>query len=273
MAGQTEIRIAGDQIAVRQGTKQLTVAPLSQVIDFIDGAGSGREEFEVQPRGARIVQRRRNAVAMALEIAPHTRRVRWLADDSKVPFGPGASYSEYFVSFPFILLLLVFRGGSLTGQQQLYYRTESLDRGDDLRLPNLYNVAEGYGQRCWVCLQHVPDVGEMEWSVKIATIVDHIFGAAFNRSSEEHEGNSYWSAHTAVDPRVASMKAWQEATRADRRVALSLPWKPAGTTATQELRSMLDEVERPRRIATATDLAGIVSAARGSAPQLEMEEI
>ena len=272
MAVRPQIRIAGDEVVVHQGRKKLATALLSQVMEFIEGARVGREEFTVRPRGARIVATRRNAVAMALEISPHARRVRWLADDSKAPFGRRAKYSEYFVCFPFVVLLLVFRDGSLTGQQQLYYRNQSLDTGDDLLLPNLYNVAEGYGQRCWVCLQHVPDVGEMEWNVKIATIVDHIFGAAFNRSSEEHEGNSYWSAHTAVDPRVASMEAWQEATRADRRVALSLPWKPAGTTAAQELRNMLDEVERLRRIATATDLAGIVSAARGSARQLEMEE-
>jgi hypothetical protein len=265
MGVQTEIRIAGDQIAVQQGRKKLIAAPLAQVVAYLGRAGLGREEFEVLPRGVRIVQHRRDAVAMGLEIAPHTRRVRWLADDSKAPFGPGASYAEYFVSFPFIMLLLVFRGGSLTGQQQLYYRTESLDRGDDLRLPNLYNVAEGYGQRCWVCLQHCPDVGGLEWHAKISAVVDHTFSAAFNRSSEEHEGNSYWSAHKAVDPRVATMEAWQEATRADRRMALSVAWTPAETTARAELRKMLDEVVRPRKLANATDFAGIVSAAAGAA--------
>jgi hypothetical protein len=265
MPAEPEIRIEGDQISVLQGKKRLTAAPLSKVIEYIDGAGAGQEEFAVRPRGARIVQARRDAIAMGLEIAPHTRRVRWLADDSKVPFGPRAKYAEYFVSFPFIVLLLVFRRGGLTGQQQLYYRNQSLDSGDDLLLPNLYNVAVGYGQRCWVCLQHCPNVGRMPWDVKIATVVDHIFSAAFNRSSEEHEGNSYWSAHTAVDPRVASMETWQEATRADRRMALSLAWTPAGTTAGAELRNMLDQVVRPRKLGNATDFAGIVTAAAGAA--------
>jgi hypothetical protein len=260
-----EIVITGEEVAVHQGRTKLTAAPLARVLEFMEGAGGGHEEFAVQPRGARIVQRRRDAVAMALEIAPHTRRVRWLADDSKVPYGPRAKYAEYFVGFPFIVLLLVFRGGSLTGQQQLYYRRASLDHGDDLLLPNLYNVAQGYRQRCWVCLQHVPDVGGMSWDVKISTIVDHIFSAAFNRSSEEHEGNSYWTMVPAVDPRVSSMQAWQEATRADRRVALGLPWRSAGTTASAELRQMLDAVVRPRRLANATDFAGLVSAAAGTA--------
>ena len=255
------IRIAGDQVAVHQGRKKLTAAPLPRVVEYIDGAGAGREEFAVRPRGARIVQPRRDAVAMGLEIPPHTRRVRWLADDSKAPFGPRAKYADYFVSFPFIILLLVFRHGNLTGQQQLYYRSESLDSGDDLLLPNLYNVAEAYGQRCWMCLQHVQGVGRMKWDAKISVIVDHTFSAAFNRSAEEHEGNSYWTARPAVDPRVATMEAWQEATRADRRMALSVAWKPAGTTASAELRNMLDQVVRPRQLGNATQFAGIVAAA------------
>lgn len=267
MQSQPEIRISGDQVAVHQGSKKLIAASLPEVIETIEGAGAVHEEFAVRPRGARIVQARRDAVAMGLEILPHTRRVRWLADDSELPYGRGAKYADYFVSFPFIVLLLVFRRGSLTGQQQLYYRTESLDRGEDLLLPNLYNVAKGYHQRCWVCLQHVPDVGKLAWDVKIASIVDHTFSAAFNRSSEEHEGNSYWSGGKAVDPRVASMEAWQEASRADRRMALSVPWEPAGTTASNELREMLDRVVRPKKLQSATDFAGMVSSAAAAASQ------
>ena len=261
MATEPVIRIAGDQVAVLQGRKKLGSVPLSQLIEYIGGAGAGREEFAVRPRGARIVQSRGDAIAMALEIPPHARSVRWLADDSKVPFGPRAKYGEYFVSFPFTVMLLVFRGGSLTGQQQLYYRNQSLDCGEELLLPNLYNVAEGYGQRCWVCLQHVPDVASLDWDAKIATIVDHTFSAAFNRSSEEHEGNSYWSAQPAVDPRVSSIEAWQEATRANRRVGLDIAWQPAGTNAGEELRKMMDQVVRRRRLETATELAGAVTAA------------
>ena len=264
MPVEPEVRIKGNQVAVLQGRKKLTAGVLPEVMEFIDGAG-GREEFAVRPRGARIVQTRRDAVAMALEIAPHTRRVRWLADDSKAAYGRRATYSEYFVSFPFIVLLLVFRGGGLSGQQQLYYRRESLDSGDGLLLPNLYNVAEGYGQRCWVCLQHVPPVYAMAWDQKISTVVDHVFSAAFNQSAERHEGNSYWTTPAAVDERVATMAAWQSATRADRRMALSIPWTDAGTTASAELRQMLDRVVRPRSLNTSTEFAGLVTAAVGAA--------
>jgi hypothetical protein len=256
-----EIHIRGEQVEVRHGKQQLATARLDQVIDAIDNAADGTAAFDVWPLGARIVATRRSAVAMALELAPHSRRVRWLSDQSKKPFGKGAKYDDYFVSFPYVVLLLVFKGGSLTGEQQLYYRSESLDHGEELLLPNLYNVAEGYGQRCWVCLQHAPDVTPLSWSEKIRVIGEHVFSAAFNRSSEEHEGNSYWSAHEAVDPRVESMEKWQAETIANRRVALDIAWRPAGTTASEELRSMLDRVVRPRSLSTATEFAGVVSTA------------
>jgi hypothetical protein len=150
----------------------------------------------------------------------------------------------------------------LTGQQQLYYRTESLDAGEELNLPNLYNVAKGYKQRCWVCLEQLDDLSELSWPLKVSRIVDHVFSAAFNRSSEEHEGNSYWTRQQSVDPRVASMKAWEEASREDRRVGLAVPWEPAGTTASAELRKMLNNVVRTKQIRSSGELAALIS--RGS---------
>lgn len=254
-----EIRITGAKVRVQQGKKKLADLPIEQMIDTIYGGCERACRFEIRPQNARIWEVRGNAVAAAFELPPHARTVRWLADDSKAPYGPKASYRNYYVSFPYIVLLVVFRGGGLTGQHQLYYRTESLDTGEDLKLPNLFNVAEGYGQRCWVCLEQLGDLSEFDWPGKVSRIVDHVFCAAFNRSSEEHEGNSYWTRQQSIDPRVASMEAWEEASREDRRVGLAVPWEPAGTTASAELRKMLNTVVRPNRIRSSADLAALIS--------------
>jgi len=254
-----EIRIAGKEVRVQQGRRKLADLQIEQMIDAIYGASERARSFEIRPCSARIWEERGNAVAAAFELPPHARTVRWLADDSKVPFGPRAKYRNYYVSLPYVVLLLVFRQGSLTGQQQLYYRTKPLDEDEELQLPNLYNVAEGYGQRCWVCLQELDDICGLSWPRKISRIVDHVFSAAFNRSSEEHEGNSYWTRHQSVDPRVASMKAWEEASREDRRVSLAVPWEPAGTTASAELRQMLDKIVPPRQISNSAELAALIS--------------
>ena len=259
MSIEPEIRIVGDNVRVLQGRKKLADLPIEKMIKSIHGASERPCDFEIRPQSARIWETRRNAVAAAFELPPHARTVRWLADDSKAPYGPKASYCNYYVSLPYVVLLLVFRDGALTGLQQLYYRTEPLDAGGELKLPNLFNVAEGYGQRCWVCLQNLDDISELDWSQKISRIVDHVFSAAFNRSSEEHEGNSYWTRQQSVDPRVASMKAWEEASREDRRVGLDVPWEPAGTTASTELRMMLDKVVRPKRIRSSAALAALIS--------------
>ena len=58
------------------------------------------------------------------------------------------------------------------------------------------------------------------------------------------------------------MKAWEQATREDRRFALSVPWKSAGTTVSAELREMLDHVVRARRIQTSAQLVSLISGGR-----------
>ena len=256
-----EIRIVGEKVVVRVGRRKLVDASLEQLVRAIDQAGPGDgNRFGIRPRGVRMWVERRDAVAVALEIAPHARTVRWLADGSKAPYGRAARYEQYFVAFPFVIVLLVFRGGALTGQQQLYYRADSLDSGDELMLPNLYNVAKGYGQQCWLCLQNVADLRSLPWHEKLARIVDHTFSAGFNQSAEEHEGNSYWSAHKAVDERLSSMEKWQQATRDNRRFALDVAWRPAGTSAGAELSKMLDQVVRPRRLQSSAELLGLLNA-------------
>jgi hypothetical protein len=257
-----ELRIRGDRVSVRQGRKVLVEAPLGGFVERIARGSDRNVEPDVLPRGTRLWWRRGDAVAVAVEVGPQARTVRWLADDSEAPFGRGARYRDAFLSFPYIVLLLVFRDGSLTGLQQLYYRTDSLDAGEELLLPNLYNVAEGYGQRCWLCLAKLGDLSELpSWSSKIAAVGDHVFSAAFNQSSERHEGNSYWGAMKTLDPRVKSVEAWEAATRENAWVALDVKWKPAGVTASAELRSMLDRAVAPASLENATDLAGLVAGA------------
>jgi hypothetical protein len=201
-------------------------------------------------------------------VAPHTRRVRWIKEDSLLPFGNHAGYAHYYLSFPYVVILVVFVGGSVTGIQQLYYRTEPLDRGEALLFPNLLNVAEAYDWKCWVCLQNLRDVSSLSWPERVAAVVDHVFTAAFNRSAEMHEGNSYYNAMRDVDPRVASVSAWEAATRANPRFALEVAWRDAKTTVTAELLAMLDQISPARAVTTAADLARLMmrAKARGGAP-------
>jgi hypothetical protein len=260
-----EIQIVGDRVNVRAGGDTLVTL---RVADFLPRLARALEQppsCGILPDGVRVWHERGDAVALAVEVPPQVRSVRWLAEGSAAHFGHGARYGQHWIAFPYIELLLVFRGGALTGFQQLYYRLEPLETGEDLLLPNLLNVAKGYGQRCWLCLANMRDVSRLAWPEKIRAVVDHVFSAAFNRSAEEHEGNSYWSAMRKIDPRVASIEAWEAATRQNPRFPLEVGWKAARTTVSAELAAMLDQVIAPAALETATDLAGLMS--RGGRPR------
>jgi len=256
-----ELSIVGDRVTLKHGGGIVLEAPLSQVLTEMVRASDRHPSCPVLPAGVRVWIERHDATAVAVELPPQARMIRWIAEGSRLPFGRGARYTQYFLSFPYVELLLVFRRGALSGYQQLYYRTASIEEGEELLLPNLYNVAEGYGQRCWLCLVNVRDVTRLSWPAKIKAVVEHVFGGAFNQSSEIHEGNSYWGAMRKLDPRLVSPETWQEATRKNPRFTLEVPWRPANTTASAELLAMLDQVVPPLKVDTATDLSGILSRA------------
>jgi len=266
VSAEPEIQIADERAVVRHGNKKLAEAPLGSFLRQIADASDRRPGLGILPPRVRYCCERRNATAVVIEVEPQARTVNWLAEGSKTPYGRGAQYQRHFLSFPYIVLLVVFRGGALTGYQQLYYRNAPLGEDEALLLPNLYNVAQGHGQRCWLCLQFLPDLSELPWPKKIDAIVDHVFSAAFNQSSEQHEGNSYWSAAKVVDPRVATLEAWEQATRESHRFALEVPWKPAGESATGVLMGMLDRVVRPFNPCKAADLSTFIALANRRRP-------
>jgi hypothetical protein len=259
VAAEPQLRVSGTRAAVLQGRQVVGQAELRDLLATTARAMDRIPVCGILPRNVRFWAERGDATAVAVEIEPHRRTVRWLADDSAAPFGRKARYASYTIAFPFVILLLVFRSGALSGYQQLYYRTRPLDQDETLLLPNLYNVAQGYSQRCWVCLQYVRRrVPELDWRGKIDAIVDHVFTAAFNRSSEINEGNSYWTSLRGIDPRVETVEAWQEATKQRPLFPLEVAWPEAGTTMTAELMGMLDQVVARRELRTATELAAVV---------------
>jgi len=263
MSFEPEIRIVGERVKVLEGRKTLFESKLPQVMKAIGRVTDRTTSSDILPEGIRLWRERGNAIAVGIELRPQRRTVRWLAEGSGASYGRRARYEDRFLAFPYIVLLIVFRDGELCGFQQLYYRTAPLRSGhEDLLLPNLYNVAQGYRQRCWLCLQMLEDkVRALPWPGKIDAVVDHVFSAAFNRSSEEHEGNSWWGSMRGLDPRVSSVEAWERASRENGLFPLEIPWKRAGTTATQELNHMLGLVVALPRLRHARDLMALMAGA------------
>jgi hypothetical protein len=258
-----ELRISDNEVQVRAGRSKQAVVPVGDFVRALARAANPGPDV-LLPRGVRVARRRGELLAVAVEVPPGARRVRWIRDDSPEPFGPKATYREVYLAFPFVIVLLVLHRGQPTGQQQLFFRRAPLEEADDaLLLPNMYNVAEGYGQRCWLCLQHLSPQRDWTANRTVEAVIDHTFSAAFNRSADIHEGNSYWEATKGLDPRIASVEAWEEATRADRFFPLEVEWKPAGTGVSAELDSMVGALDAPLPAEPdASQLAGLVTRAR-----------
>jgi hypothetical protein len=251
-----EIRIAGESARIQQGRKVVLGMSAQDLCEALAGASEPRGG-ELLPNRARFFRQRGDATAVAIELPPQTRTVRWLKRDSPEPFGPGAQYETLSLAFPYVVLLLVFKDGGLVGLNQLFYRTESLDVDQELLLSNLPNVANIKGMRSWVCLMHLGPVDELPWDRKIGAIVTHLFGGGFNRSADVHEGNSLWASMRGLDPRIETPEAWQEATRVSPQFPVEVAWKPAGVTMQEELMRMLDCAAPRRRLQSVEDLVGL----------------
>jgi hypothetical protein len=253
-----EIRIAETRVVLRQGGTSVLVCRLGDFVRELASRGDrARPSCGIPPSGTRLWLERGDAVALAIEIAPHARTVTWQTDASEASRGPMAEYKRYFVAFPYVILLILFQGGAVT-RCQVFYRSRSLDEGDEsLLFPNLYNVTPRNQVKASVCLQNLGSVKRLSWPRKVAAIVDHIFTAAFNRDL----GDSLWVSMKESDPRVSSMEKWEEETRRDPRFVLDVPWKSAGTTVTAELSKMLDAAVAPLEPQTVNDLINLVALA------------
>jgi hypothetical protein len=260
------VELAGDEVVCRQDGARVFGAPLR---DFVNALGERADIVplpEAIPEGARFIRRRGDFVVLVIEEKPQTRTVCWLADDSPVPFGSGAVYRTARLAFPFIVNAVLFRAGALTGYQQCFFRTEPLRLSTDaLLLPNLHNVADGYGLRCWLCLTGLQaDLSALSWRDKVSAIRQHLWGGAFNRSSEVHEGMSYWSAMRGIDPRIESLDAWERTSREDPFFPLRVAWRPSGTTVAQVMDGLMAKVCPPTPITVAqiVQLLSVLSARR-----------
>ncbi|MDR3703758.1 MAG: hypothetical protein P4L56_29180 [Candidatus Sulfopaludibacter sp.] len=261
-----KIILSGNRAVCLQDGKEAFAAPLSDFVERISGRGDAMTLNGPIPEGVRHAQRRGDATVLVLEDRPQTRTVRWLADDSPAPFGPGAVYRNVRLAFPFVVIIVVFNAGRLTGVQQCFYRTEPIQSlQDPLFYPNLYNCAQtpqgrGYSMESWLCLANLKDdFGPLTWEQRSQLIHHHVWGGAFNRSSEVHEGNSLWQSVKA-DPRVSTVERWAEESRQNPYFPLTVPWRPYGKSVGETADAMLATVAPERPVTDAASLVGMLLA-------------
>jgi hypothetical protein len=176
------------------------------------------------------------------------------------------AYTSYWLAFPYTIHIGLFY--TLEGDEayesgleemRVYYRTVPLQSPDDeLYVPNLFNVQVDpvLTSNCRACLRGHPEgLENLPLAHQVDTLLNFFWETGFNR---DIESNGFERARH-LDPRIASLDAWQEATRADPLFPLRIPWESAGCTPRQVLDRLIEAREpdgRPLR--SAADLADLM---------------
>jgi hypothetical protein len=234
----------------------------------------------VLPDGSKAVVPIQGGMILIHQTPPQVYGFRWIANDSKADFGPGTKYRDVRLSLPYVIVLAVFanqrRGGlMLSGGNECYFSNSPLEGqkfDTPLAHPALLNCSkiacdEGDGSSwSWICTQHL-ETKELRGkksvddalSLGLGALLRHLFESGFNRSSENHEGASGFSAtvDAKVDSRLASVEAWEKATDDDPLFALDVPWLPVGKTL-REIVARHDGSGNDRALHNASDLVRLI---------------
>ncbi len=175
---------------------------------------------------------------------------KWIARDSKADYGPRAKYRSVRLSLPYLIVLAVFEGRGrvpqLGSRNECYFSNQPLEAaGLDTQLcyPALLNCSrfpdDPKHPLSWICSQYLPEDeyagrSDLDSSLRagLRALRRHLLESGFNLSSEHHEISSWYSESVAagIDPRIATVETWEEATKVDPLFVLDVPWLPTGRT-------------------------------------------
>lgn len=213
----------------------------------------------VLPDGVKLLSNRGRATIWVHQTPPQVHSLKWIAADSPAQYGKGTKYREVRVALPYVVVLAAFIHGR-DGQMHLgpanecFFRAAPLTSLDDtLCFPALLNCSKfdpPDGQPLsWICTQHLDQTAsadETDPGKRLRTEFDALMHClletGFNYSSEHHEGTSWFTASQQVDPRIASIEKWQEATEAGWSFVLEVPWLEVGLSVRQVMERMFDNM-------------------------------
>ncbi len=203
----------------------------------------------VLPAGIRGVLSQGPLCIWVHEIPPGIRNLKWIANDSPAPFGPGATYRDVQIGLPYVVVMAVFIMSAqgafvLSKHNECFFRTAPLQSlAEPLSYPALlncsrFNPPEGR-PLAWICTQYLDesykrqsDTGQ-RMRAGLAALLNCLLHTGFNRSSEHHEFSSWFTESRHLDARLATIEEWEKATKHDPLFALEIPWIPTGLSVRQ----------------------------------------
>ncbi len=126
------ITIEGRQVSLASGNTSGDVYSIS-IEQFIEGLIESMVRGltpEPVPGNVRWLVQRQNLTLCIVELTPEVRWIKWLADNSPVPFGPEALYAEHRLATPYVVLKVPFWGQRIVPRIEVFYRNQPLESLD-----------------------------------------------------------------------------------------------------------------------------------------------
>ena len=237
------IRPTGDGRAIVE--REVRLADLIETL----AAGLQVDRTPLLPEGVRLYVRWRHTSVLVVEEAPRVRRLHWSAKTLK----SDGEYTEYHLAFPFVVYLIGFHHDDFE-EMRIYFRAAPLaEEADGLCYPSLWNVqaAESPLARCRACLRGRPEGGGRPVGEQATALIEFFWATGFNRDIED---NCFDRARRR-DQRIASLEAWEAASRADPLFPLSVSWEPVGLTLGQAMDHWRRHGDHGRKLESAADVA------------------
>ncbi|MFQ5846864.1 MAG: hypothetical protein ACE5IQ_04225 [Candidatus Methylomirabilales bacterium] len=249
------IQIEGDVVRLlRHGGRAGAVVDrevsLRTFLQALLRAADGSRRLPLLPVGTRFILGREPDLLIAVEQPPQVRHVTWR------PGGAPGAARDYPLAFPYILYLVLFHQGAFE-EMRIYYRPAPLTADSDpLYLSNLWNVSstETPMAKCRACLQGRPPFDELTLAAQVRGVIEFFWGTGFNRAIDE----SCFLRAAKRDSRIATLEAWERASRCDPLFPLDVDWEPVGKGLKETAEELMAWRGKPAAIEDAADLADLI---------------
>lgn len=249
------IEIEGTAVRLlRHGSQDRMVVdrevPLAAFLQALRSSADGFRRLPLLPIGTRFLLDRDSDLLVAVEQPPQVRHFTWRAG------GAGGPTREYALAFPYVLYLLLFHREAFE-EMRIYYRPAPLASDTDpLHLSNLWNVSatESPLARCRACLQGRPPFDDLTLAGQVHSAIEFFWGTGFNTAIDD----SCFQRAAKRDSRIATLEAWEMATRRDPLFPLEVGWEPLGMGLREAAEGLMKWRGIPGPTEEATDLANLI---------------
>ncbi|MHC5069992.1 MAG: hypothetical protein ACYTGO_05835, partial [Planctomycetota bacterium] len=214
--------VEGNTLVVTLPEGRQARAPLVEVVPALAPRWLGDC---IWPDGVKLVCEMSRGAIVVHQTPPRVHNLHWIAADSEADFGARTKYRNVRVALPYVIVAAVYRVAKtgrleLSGANECFFANKPLSStADPLAYPALLNVSKmsRRGKEvplAWICTQHlnrsfqkIAAVGERS-RAGLQELLHHLFVDKFNRSSENHEGASWFgeTIQAGVDKRLSSIE-------------------------------------------------------------------